>query len=193
MLMTEWNGIRDKVFKRDNYHCCNCNASIRNIRIHVHHKDGNTKNNVLSNLCLLCISCHMSIHKIGSISWNRGLTKKTSNSLKSAGEKLKGRKFSDETIKRMSDSAKGHIPWNKDKTKTTDERLKKCSDTIRNNYKMGKFTIWSKGLTKETNSSLNIMSKKVSNKLKGRKLSNETREKMSDSAKKRVSVLELAK
>lgn len=36
----------------------------KKIKLEVHHKDGNIKNNILSNLQLLCNPCHEKIHKI---------------------------------------------------------------------------------------------------------------------------------
>lgn len=41
-------------------HCSKCNSK-RNI--HVHHIDENRKNNELSNLQVLCASCHMKKHR----------------------------------------------------------------------------------------------------------------------------------
>lgn len=41
-------------------HCSQCN-STRNI--HVHHIDENRKNNEISNLRVLCASCHMTVHR----------------------------------------------------------------------------------------------------------------------------------
>ncbi len=40
--------------------CSICNTKIK--RIHIHHKDRNWKNNLLENLIILCISCHLKIH-----------------------------------------------------------------------------------------------------------------------------------
>ena len=42
--------------------CDNC-GSIENI--HIHHKDGNCKNNSRDNLQALCKSCHMKHHRLG--------------------------------------------------------------------------------------------------------------------------------
>lgn len=50
--------INEKIFKT---RCQNCNKSKwmkQNIPLELHHKDGNSKNNNLSNLELLCPNCH---------------------------------------------------------------------------------------------------------------------------------------
>ena len=51
--------VRESVKKRDNNKCCVCSTSYR---IQIHHRDGNTDNNDISNLMLLCEPCHKGIH-----------------------------------------------------------------------------------------------------------------------------------
>jgi len=41
--------------------CCMCNS---NLFLCVHHIDGDRKNNILENLCIVCKSCHAKIHNI---------------------------------------------------------------------------------------------------------------------------------
>lgn len=41
--------------------------SIR--KLHVHHKDGNRRNNKISNLKILCSACHMNLHKNWKYRW----------------------------------------------------------------------------------------------------------------------------
>lgn len=58
----QWDILRKKALKRDNYTCCNCGA--RNRRLHVHHivpveKGGSNK---LTNLATACDRCHKKIH-----------------------------------------------------------------------------------------------------------------------------------
>ena len=76
----EYEKMRQKAFKRDNYKCVLCNSK----KIVIHHLDGNgaSKNgkllktkeqdNNLNNLITLCQSCHTRIHKR-----KRGYSKKT--------------------------------------------------------------------------------------------------------------------
>lgn|SRR3990167_1800295 len=54
----EWNGIRKKVYLRDNFICQHC--AISKVKLHAHHKIPFviSKDNSLNNLITLCISCH---------------------------------------------------------------------------------------------------------------------------------------
>jgi hypothetical protein len=84
---------RQKVFERDNHRCTKCGIEKR---LHCHHKipwkdDENLRFSV-DNGETLCISCHMSLEGYE-----------------------KGRKITEETRKKMSESKKGMIPWNKGK------------------------------------------------------------------------------
>lgn len=58
----DWDEIRKRVYRRDNYTCQNCGAT--NTELHAHHKTpismgGSHK---LSNLTTICQSCHSDIH-----------------------------------------------------------------------------------------------------------------------------------
>jgi DNA helicase-2/ATP-dependent DNA helicase PcrA len=57
-----WNEIREKVLRRDNYRCCN--EPSHNKKLHIHHivplSKGGTHN--LNNLITLCEDCHKRIH-----------------------------------------------------------------------------------------------------------------------------------
>ena len=89
----------------------------------VHHVDGDTFNNNVSNLEILTRADHSSLHgkgnphRKGTIPWN------------------KGKKMSDESRERMSKSAKGrkrkgYVPWNKGQ-KLSDEIRQKLSDSAK--------------------------------------------------------------
>ncbi len=101
------------------------------------------------------------------ISWNKGLTKETSEGLKNLSESMKGENnpmygkiFSDEHLKKMSESMKGCIAWNKGKTgvmpepwnkgktglfKHTEEHKRKMSESMKgeNHYN------WKGGISAE--------------------------------------------
>ena len=48
---------------RDNHQCQICSKSVYKSKYgHIHHRDGNTKNNDQDNLLLLCASCHGKVH-----------------------------------------------------------------------------------------------------------------------------------
>lgn len=68
----------------------------------IHHKDGNKLNNCIMNLQLLTEYQHKSLHQKGKI-----VSLETRKRLSSS---LKDRKYSDETLKKMSESHKYRIP-----------------------------------------------------------------------------------
>ncbi|HAW58937.1 MAG TPA: hypothetical protein DCX03_07995 [Bacteroidales bacterium] len=59
-----FNGLKDKILKRDHYKCKICGSDKK---LSVHHIDGNNHesenpNNSISNLITLCSSCHHKLH-----------------------------------------------------------------------------------------------------------------------------------
>jgi 5-methylcytosine-specific restriction endonuclease McrA len=53
---------RTKVLVRAKGKCEKCAHSLEDVKPHIHHRDGNPKNNKLSNLQVLCPNCHSKIH-----------------------------------------------------------------------------------------------------------------------------------
>jgi len=53
---------------RQGLHVCELCSSIKNLN--VHHKNGNPKDDALSNLQILCHSCHGKVHEVGFNFWN---------------------------------------------------------------------------------------------------------------------------
>jgi hypothetical protein len=93
-------------------------------------------------------------------SWNRGLTKETSSGVRKQSESLKGRtKETHEEIRIASIKRKGMKSHMKGK-KHTEESKKKMSDSI----KKLKLQSWNKGKTKATSKRLREMGKKISGK-----------------------------
>lgn len=79
--------------------------------------------------------------KKGDVPWNKGLTKETNSTLMSISEKVseknkgkiphnKGKKMSDESRKKLSESCMGRESWAKGKTKETNESIKRISDKL---------------------------------------------------------------
>jgi len=59
--VTGKNAIRKKLIELRGYRCEECQRTMwqeRPIPVHVHHIDGNKKNNRLGNLKILCLNCH---------------------------------------------------------------------------------------------------------------------------------------
>jgi len=56
-----WKSLRKLVLDRDGHKCTVCKR--RDVSLHIHHVDKNTKNNKLSNLETKCNQCHPSNHK----------------------------------------------------------------------------------------------------------------------------------
>lgn len=54
-----WTQIRRNVLARDKV-CTVCGCSKR---LHIHHKDGNVRNNTMANLVTKCRQCHLSQHR----------------------------------------------------------------------------------------------------------------------------------
>jgi len=47
---------------RSRGYCEKCRMSLLHVQSHIHHIDGNPKNNKLENLILLCPNCHSQFH-----------------------------------------------------------------------------------------------------------------------------------
>ena len=91
----------------------------------------------------------------------------------------KGKQFSEEHKKHLSESMKGHVAWNKGLTKETDERVKKNAESIKNNHP---------DFSGENNPRYGVKlsqqtKDKISNSLKGHKQSADTAAKRSASMK----------
>lgn len=58
----DWDELRHRVYRRDNYSCVNCGA--RDVELHAHHivplSRGGTNN--VSNIITLCRDCHQRLH-----------------------------------------------------------------------------------------------------------------------------------
>ena len=54
--------MRGKLLIRSKGKCEKCRRSLEGVKPHIHHKDGNSKNNKISNLKVLCPNCHSSAH-----------------------------------------------------------------------------------------------------------------------------------
>ena len=54
--------MKTKLLVRSKGKCEKCHQSLEGIKPHIHHKDGNPKNNKISNLKVLCPNCHSSAH-----------------------------------------------------------------------------------------------------------------------------------
>jgi 5-methylcytosine-specific restriction endonuclease McrA len=53
---------RTKLLVRSKGKCEKCHRSLDGIKPHIHHKDGDPKNNKMTNLKVLCPNCHSSAH-----------------------------------------------------------------------------------------------------------------------------------
>jgi hypothetical protein len=111
-----WNYIQWKkmILKRDNYKCQQCYSVDR---LHVHHiKSWDTYPELrfdINNGITLCISCHARLHVIEG----KYLRSKKGSNL-GCIPWIKGKKHTEESRKKMSESHKDQIPWNKNKCLT---------------------------------------------------------------------------
>ena len=55
-------GYRGAVLANNPAICQSCGKHVSRRKLHVHHKDKNRKNNVITNLVALCSKCHSDIH-----------------------------------------------------------------------------------------------------------------------------------
>ena len=53
---------RTKLLIRAKGKCEKCHNSLTGIKPHIHHKDGDPKNNKMFNLTVLCPNCHSTVH-----------------------------------------------------------------------------------------------------------------------------------
>jgi very-short-patch-repair endonuclease len=94
--------------------------------------------------------------------WSKGLTKETSESLKTVSQKvtktLKNLYKSGELVNWNAGTKGVCKAWNKDLTKKTDERVKLNTEhsqkTLKERFSNGEIISWNKGLTKETHSGI---------------------------------------
>jgi len=93
----------------------------------------------------------------------------------------KGKKgvYSEESLKKMSESRKGKIPWNKGLTKESDERIRMISE-INKGRKYSKETLKKMSEVKKGKKLSEKTKKKLSKIQKGRKKSEETKRRMSE-------------
>jgi 5-methylcytosine-specific restriction endonuclease McrA len=54
--------LKRKVYIGSEGKCSKCGDSLKGVTPHIHHKDGDPKNNALSNLKALCPNCHSKAH-----------------------------------------------------------------------------------------------------------------------------------
>ncbi|MEK6916969.1 MAG: hypothetical protein AABW92_04440 [Nanoarchaeota archaeon] len=53
------DSLREEILQKYDYRCAICNAEEG---LHIHHRDENPKNNLISNLIVLCGVCHKKVH-----------------------------------------------------------------------------------------------------------------------------------
>ena len=54
----EWRRLREEVLVRDGYRCADCKRLVAGKDAHVDHIDGDSNNQLLSNLACRCVECH---------------------------------------------------------------------------------------------------------------------------------------
>lgn len=101
------------------------------------------------------------------------------NRLANNGSKTKGRKHSDEVKKKISKARKGSNAWNKG-LESSEETKKKISDSMTSKYQSGEIVHWNTGNTMD-----NDTKTKISESLSNRNLSEDHKQKLSDSQKAR--------
>lgn len=57
------HGTRTNLLADSGAKCKNCGNSLRGLKPHIHHKDGNPRNNKATNLILVCPNCHSKLHR----------------------------------------------------------------------------------------------------------------------------------
>lgn len=61
VLLSE--GLKERIKRRRSYICNACGKKKRSSNLEIHHKDRNRHNNDPSNLRVLCIDCHDTLHR----------------------------------------------------------------------------------------------------------------------------------
>jgi hypothetical protein len=56
-------GTRTNILADSGAKCQNCKHSLKGLKPHIHHKNGNPKDNRKSNLILVCPNCHSKLHR----------------------------------------------------------------------------------------------------------------------------------
>lgn len=59
---TRWRRIRYRVLVRDGFACQRCGKTQDQAELHVHHLDGDARNDADENLATLCRPCHQDQH-----------------------------------------------------------------------------------------------------------------------------------
>lgn len=58
-----WHRSRASAKARDGFACVSCGKGYERFRLHVHHIDGDERNNELANLVTVCVRCHHAAHR----------------------------------------------------------------------------------------------------------------------------------
>lgn len=70
------SGTRTNMLADSGAKCQKCKRVLKGLKPHIHHKNGNPKDNRQSNLILVCPNCHSKLHR--NMRPKRGTTKKGS-------------------------------------------------------------------------------------------------------------------
>ena len=57
------SGTRTNILADSGAKCQKCKRSLKGLKPHIHHKNGNPKDNKSSNLILVCPNCHSELHR----------------------------------------------------------------------------------------------------------------------------------
>jgi len=57
------HGTRTNILADSGAKCQKCGNPLKGLKPHIHHKNGNPRDNKLSNLILLCPNCHSKLHR----------------------------------------------------------------------------------------------------------------------------------
>jgi hypothetical protein len=182
-IITDKNGVVQETHIKNGRPCFH-SMQIHRIQVHthldykkgliIHHLDHNKMNNSLANLVYLTTSEHMGIHKKG-----RNFSEETK---KKMSEAHKGRTLSEETKEKLSKAMQGKLKGThlSDETKEKLSKAmqgKKLSEDVKR-----KIAKASKGRKHSEETKLKL-SKAMQGKLKGTHLSEETKKKISESLK----------